>query len=96
VGIGFDAVVGFEAAKLPHLHGFMNYVVAALRTIFLFFHAPTLKIDYDDQHLTQPALMVSIMNGRRMGGGFMMAPDAKTDDGYLNLCIAGQVSDWGY
>ena len=37
VGIGFDAVVGFEAMKLTHLHGFMNYVVAALRTIFLIF-----------------------------------------------------------
>src|SRR4030042_6799552 len=39
VGIGFDAVVGFEAAKLTHLHGFMNYVVAVLRSIFLFFQA---------------------------------------------------------
>ena len=35
--------------------------------------------------------MVSIMNGRRMGGGFMMAPDGKPDDGLLNLCIAKEV-----
>jgi diacylglycerol kinase family enzyme len=39
--------------------------------------------------------MVSIMNGRRMGGGFMMAPTAQTDDGLLDLCIAGQVSRLG-
>jgi len=95
VGIGFDAVVGFEAAKLTHLHGFLNYVVAALRTIFLYFHAPTLQIDYDHQVITQPALMVSIMNGRRMGGGFMMAPDALPDDGLLDMCIAGQLSRLG-
>jgi len=38
---------------------------------------------------------VSIMNGRRMGGGFMMAPEAHTDDGLLDLCIAGQVSRFG-
>jgi len=95
VGIGFDAVVGFEAAKLTHLHGFINYVVAALKTIFLYFHAPTLRIEYDNQALDQPALMVSIMNGRRMGGGFMMAPEAHTDDGLLDLCIAGQVSRFG-
>jgi diacylglycerol kinase (ATP) len=95
VGIGFDAVVGFEAAKLTHIHGFLNYVVAALRTIFLYFHAPTLRIEYDNQVITQPALMVSIMNGRRMGGGFMMAPSALTDDGLLNLCIAGQLSRIG-
>ena len=95
VGIGFDAVVGFEAAKLTHLHGFMNYIIAALRTIFLYFHAPTLQIGYDDKVIVQPSLMVSIMNGRRMGGGFMMAPNAHTDDGLLDLCIAGQLSRVG-
>lgn len=95
VGIGFDAVVGFEAAKLNRLHGFLNYMVAALRTIFLYFHAPTMRIEYDGQVITQPALMVSIMNGRRMGGGFMMAPEALPYDGMLDLCIAGQVSRIG-
>lgn len=95
VGIGFDAVVGFEAMKLTHLHGFMNYVVAALRTIFLFFNAPLVRIEHDNQVITQPSLMVSIMNGRRMGGGFMMAPEARTDDGMLDLCIAGQLSRIG-
>ncbi len=95
VGIGFDAVVGFEALKLTHLHGFLNYVVAALRTIFLFFNAPLVRIEFDENVITQPSLMVSIMNGRRMGGGFMMAPDASTDDGLLNLCIAGQLSRIG-
>jgi diacylglycerol kinase (ATP) len=95
VGIGFDAVVGFEAMKLTHLHGFMNYMVAALRTIFLFFNAPQVKIDYDAATLTQPSLMISIMNGRRMGGGFMMAPQASTEDGMLDLCIAGQLSRIG-
>jgi YegS/Rv2252/BmrU family lipid kinase len=95
IGIGFDAVVGFEAMKLTHLHGFLNYIVAALRTIFLFFNAPLVRIEFDDKVITQPSLMVSIMNGRRMGGGFMMAPDATTDDGLFNLCIVGQLSRIG-
>ena len=91
-GIGFDAVVGFEALKLTWLHGFPSYIVAALKTIFLYFHAPLVRIDYDGQTLTQACLMVSIMNGRRLGGGFMMAPEARTDDGLFDLCIAAQVS----
>lgn len=95
LGIGFDAVVGFEALKLTHLHGFLNYIVAALRTIFLFFDAPTVRIEYDGKQITQPSLMVSIMNGRRMGGGFMMAPEAHPDDGLLDLCVAGQLSRIG-
>jgi diacylglycerol kinase family enzyme len=35
------------------------------------------------------------MNGRRMGGGFLMGPQARPDDGWLDLCIAGQVSRAG-
>ncbi|MFC1879790.1 diacylglycerol/lipid kinase family protein [Chloroflexota bacterium] len=92
VGIGFDAVVGFEALKLKRLSGFPSYIVAALKTIFLYFQAPTVRIEYNDQTLTQPALMVSIMNGRRLGGGFMMAPEGLIDDGLFDLCIVDQVS----
>ncbi|MBC8496172.1 MAG: diacylglycerol kinase family lipid kinase [Chloroflexi bacterium] len=92
IGIGFDAVVGFEALKLKRLHGFPAYLVAAIKTIFLFFKAPQVQIDLDEESLTLPALMVSIMNGRRMGGGFMMAPHGDPEDGFLDLCITEQVS----
>ena len=96
VGIGFDAVVGFEAAKLP-LTGLPAYLVAALKTIFSFARAPVLEVEYEDGDrkpwtLTQPFLMVSIMNGQRLGGGFMMAPKGQNDDGMLDLCLASQVS----
>jgi len=92
VGIGFDAVVGFEALKLKRLHGFPSYLVAALKTIFLYFQAPQVQIAFDDQVRELPALMVSIMNGRRMGGGFLMAPAGLADDGLFDVCIARQVS----
>jgi len=92
VGIGFDAVVGFVAAKMRRLTGFASYVVAALETIFLYYRAPLLRVVYDGQTLTLPALMVSTMNGRRMGGGFMMGPNASPDDGLFDLCIVRQVS----
>lgn len=92
VGVGFDAVVGFEALKLTRLHGFPSYIVAALKVIFLYYRAPRVRIEYDGQSLVQPSLMVSIMNGQRMGGGFMMAPAGDPGDGLLDLCIAGQVS----
>jgi diacylglycerol kinase (ATP) len=91
IGVGFDAVVGFVAAKMTLLKGFLSYIVAALETIFIYFHAPTIEITYDDKVLTQPSLMVSIMNGRRMGGGFMMTPDSAEDDGLFDMCIVRQV-----
>jgi len=92
IGIGFDAVVGFEALKITWLTGFPSYLVATLKTLFLYFRAPLVRIVYDQNTITLPALMISIMNGRRMGGGFMMAPDSSNRDGLLDLCIAKQVS----
>lgn len=92
VGIGFDAVVGFEAVKMTWVHGFPSYLVAVLKTVFLYYKAPLVAIEYDGQTVTQPALMVSVMNGRRMGGGFLMAPQGQPDDGLFDLCIARQVS----
>jgi diacylglycerol kinase (ATP) len=94
VGIGFDAVVGFVAAR-SKLTGMLSYLVAAIKTISLYFNAPTVELTLDDQTLTQACLMVSIMNGRRMGGSFMMAPNSSNDDGKLDLCIVGSLSRMG-
>lgn len=91
VGIGFDAVVGFEAKKLKRFRGFAGYLIAALRTIFLYFRAPTVRLEHDEGSRELPALMVSVMNGRRMGGGFLMAPEARMGDGAFDLCVARQV-----
>ncbi|MGC9356620.1 MAG: diacylglycerol/lipid kinase family protein [Anaerolineae bacterium] len=92
VGIGFDAVVGFESLKLKRLHGFASYLVAALKTIFLYDRAPQVRIECDHRSTTLPALLVSIMNGRRMGGGFMMTPGSLMDDGLFDLCIGEEVN----
>lgn len=95
VGIGFDTVVGFEAAKLPKfISGIPAYLIAAVKTIFLYFQAPMLRLDIDGETIEQSCLLVSLMNGRRMGGSFMFAPDAKQDDGLLNLCIVEGISRW--
>lgn len=92
VGIGFDTIVGFEAAKMTRLTGFPSYIAAVFKTVFLYYNAPLVKIEYDEQTITQPSLMVSIMNGQRLGGGFFTAPDGQPDDGLFDLCITHEVS----
>jgi YegS/Rv2252/BmrU family lipid kinase len=92
VGVGFDAVVGFEALKMKRLSGFPSYIVAVLKTVFLYYKAPLVTVECDGQGETQRLLLVSIMNGRRMGGGFYMAPEGAPDDGVFDLCIAREVS----
>ena len=94
VGVGFDAVATIEAAKLPRWGGFLSFLVAIFKTIFLYNLAPLATIEYGGQILKQRSLMISIMNGRRLGGGFIMAPDSRPDDGLLDLCIAEQMSSF--
>lgn len=95
IGIGFDTIVGFEAAKLPpYISGIPAYLIAAIKTIFLYFDAPLLRIEIDEEVIEQPCLLVSVMNGKRMGGSFMFAPESSSDDGLLSLCIAHQVTRW--
>ncbi len=92
VGIGFDAMVGFEAIKVRWAVGLIPYLIGVIKTIFLYFNAPKVEITLDGKSFTQRSLMTSIMNGRRMGGGFMMAPEGAPDDGQLDLCIASEAS----
>ena len=54
IGLGFDAVVGFEAAKIKWLHGAASYLVAVIRTIFKYAHAPVYEIIVDGEVLNRP------------------------------------------
>jgi YegS/Rv2252/BmrU family lipid kinase len=90
VGIGFDAVVGFVAAR-GKLTGMLSYLVAAIKTIFIYFKPPMLEIELENKTFQMPTLLVSIMNGQRMGGGFMMAPTARANDGIFDLLLVREV-----
>jgi diacylglycerol kinase (ATP) len=92
VGIGFDAATGFVAAKIRWIRGLLLYLIAAIETIFIYYKAPTVRLQYEGKESTQPALMISIMNGKRMGGGFFFAPKGDTGDGWFDMCIAHSAS----
>lgn len=91
IGIGFDAVVSIEALKMSPLTGFASYLAAVFKMIVRNYPAPQVEIVFEEQVLALPALMISIMNGRRQGGAFMMSPQAQNDDGLFDLCIAESV-----
>jgi diacylglycerol kinase (ATP) len=92
VGIGFDAMVGFQAARFTRLQGFLAYAIAAIKTVFIDFVPPRVKIELDDeQSIERTCLMVSVMNGRRMGGGFHMTPASSMSDGRFSMCIAESI-----
>jgi len=85
IGIGFDTKVGFEAAKMKIKSGF-SYMIGALIMLIRFEKSPVVQIKFDDNEVTLSAVLISIVNGRRMGGSFYMGPNAVLDDGFLDLC----------
>jgi diacylglycerol kinase (ATP) len=91
LGIGFEAVVAASAARARVFKGFSRYLVAALRHL-VSYRAPHMLIRYKDQLIDQRQFLVALGNGRCAGGGFMLTPGAKIDDGLLELCRADAMS----
>jgi diacylglycerol kinase (ATP) len=94
VGVGFDAITTIEVHKLPRWGGYLAFMAAVFKTVFLYNKAPIARIEFNGTVITQRSLLISIMNGRRLGGGFIMAPDSLPDDGFFDLCIAEQMSSF--
>ena len=92
VGIGFDAVVTIRSHKLPVVRGFLMYFTAVIQTIFLNHQPSKMTIQTDNETIEQANLMVTVCNGPREGGGFMIAPDAKNDDGILDYTLVSKCS----
>lgn len=91
LGIGFDAIVSLEAAKMKRIRGFIGYILSALKTIVLFPEAPRVRVRFADLERRQHATQISLMIGPRMGGAFFMSPGSLPDDGQIDLCLAGRV-----
>ncbi len=92
VGVGFDTIVGLEAARMKRVHGFAAYVLGAAKTFLAFPPAPSVAVSFDGRRVERRAHQISLMNGCRMGGTFFMAPEAKVGDGLLDLCMSGDMT----
>jgi YegS/Rv2252/BmrU family lipid kinase len=92
VGVGFDAVVTIRSHKLPVVRGFLMYLTAVIQTIILNHEPARMQLEADGEKWEQTNLMVAICNGPREGGGFMVAPGARNDDGILHYMMISQTS----
>jgi YegS/Rv2252/BmrU family lipid kinase len=91
IGIGFDATISIESRNITRIHGFAMYTLATLRTIAFYYQTPHLEIRFDDQQVTQDALLMAIGVGPRAGGGFLITPTASHDDNLLDSCLVNPV-----
>jgi diacylglycerol kinase (ATP) len=92
LGIGFDGVVTIRSHKLPVLRGFLMYLTAVIQTIILNHDPALMQMEIDGRKLEQRNLMLVLCNGPREGGGFLVAPDARPDDGILHYVMIEKCS----
>ena len=105
-GVGLDGEVARRANQLPRrLRGNGGYALALIPTIFCFAPLPMkiLKPAADnlargDDHSgwtvlsDQPTTLAAFANTPFYGGGMKIAPQAKMDDGLLDVCVIGDVN----
>ena len=92
LGIGFGAVVTIRSHRLPLLRGFLMYLTAVIQTIVLDHNPIHMQIETDEEKWEQKVIYLVLCNGPREGGGFLIAPEAKIDDGILHYAMITDVS----
>jgi diacylglycerol kinase (ATP) len=93
IGIGFDAIVTIHSHKMPLVRGFLMYILAVLKTIFLNHNPIGVDVTMDgSSKFQEELLMFTVCNGGREGGGFHLYPEAKNGDGIYHYVTVPKVS----
>ncbi|MEN9753380.1 MAG: hypothetical protein RL670_1071 [Actinomycetota bacterium] len=91
VSAGFDALVNQRANSMRFPKGPSRYQVAMVAELANF-KPRTYRVTIDGQTRELNATLCVVANGPSFGGGMLIAPDARLDDGLLDLFIVKQVS----
>lgn len=86
-GIGFDAHVAARFNARPAgRRGLWPYLALGLREL-LRYRAADCTVRLDDATVRRRALLAVCANARQYGGGARIAPDARPDDGLLDVVV---------
>jgi diacylglycerol kinase (ATP) len=89
-GIGFDATVAEKFAS-SGVRGFVSYMRIILQE-FRKYEPRDYNITIDGEPYFRTALMISFANSDQFGFHSRIAPQAKIDDGFLDICVVGKPS----
>ncbi len=91
IGIGFDAAVANQTTKFKHLSGFPLYIASVARTL-MYYTTPNMLMSLNGAMVNGRHFLIAVGNGKCAGGGFYLTPEAKIDDGLLDVCLVDNVS----
>jgi diacylglycerol kinase (ATP) len=89
-GVGFDSEVTRYANETKILRGPLIYFYSVIHTLITFV-PPRMRVVWDDGEFEGKVMFTVVNNLPRFGGGMRIAPDARIDDGLLDLVIVKEV-----
>ena len=89
-GVGFDSEVTRYANEMKILRGPLIYFYAVIHTLITFV-PPRMRIVHDSGEFEGRVMFTVVNNLPRFGGGMRIAPEARIDDGLLDLVIVKEV-----
>ncbi len=88
-GMGFDALVAREFAKSKR-RGFSSYLRTVARE-FPNYHPRPYSMCVDGRQISGMAFIISFANSSQYGNDFIIAPQARLQDGYIDLVIVKDI-----
>jgi diacylglycerol kinase (ATP) len=93
MGTGIDVEVVRQITRLPRLPGPVKYLAGLFRALAVY-DPVSLRASAGPEVLDRTVMMMAVGNGICQGGGFYLTPDAKPDDGLLELCVIDSLPVW--
>ncbi|TKG94285.1 diacylglycerol kinase family lipid kinase [Puteibacter caeruleilacunae] len=84
-GIGFDALVSHEFDKM-NSRGVLSYIKATIKC-FVSLRQQRFKIKSDNLQFSSVGMLVSFANSSQFGNDAYIAPNAKINDGKMNIAL---------
>jgi diacylglycerol kinase family enzyme len=89
-GLGLDAEASrYARSAYCNVGGRRRYVLSAIRAL-IHFHSVQVRVEFENGDaaiLCESALLLGILNTPSYGAGVRLAPEARTDDGELDLVL---------
>lgn len=93
-GIGFDGWIAYKAKK-DRLRGIWVYLKHVMLESWRY-EPMSYEITVDGERITETCLVVEVANGGMFGYNFTVLPDAKLDDGLLDVLLIKKAPKWKY
>ena len=92
-GIGLDVEVLKTLRRVKkHIKGNIAYIISVIITLFKF-KRMDVRLEIDGKESDKNLVLFGAGNGRYIGGGLQLIPQAKSGDGYLHSTVVEDVSN---